>query len=284
MTETGINYAARISEFVNDVFEDALFVSRDNNIMTQLVTVYNDRAGMATRKNQEYGTATMRSISDTDDLTSQVFEPTALNELTPGEIGAQFFITDYRLESDPFTMRQNAAMELGMAAAQKMEVDLLSVFPNLTGGTIGGAGTALTFQKLFAAETILRANMAPGPYVAVLHPNAWFNIGTAVLPGGGIVQTNAPQFQDDVMRNFFVGRVGNIDVYTTANLTAGTESIGAIFSRSAIAFDVRRAPRLEPERDASRRGWELNLSAVYGYGKWRPRFGVQLIGDASTPS
>ena len=42
----------------------------------------------------------------------------------------------------------------------------------------------------------------------------------------------------------------------------------------ALALDMRRAPRLEPERDASRRGYELNLSAVYAHGVWRPKFGV----------
>ena len=35
--------------------------------------------------------------------------------------------------------------------------------------------------------------------------------------------------------------------------------------------------RLEPERDASRRGWELNLSTVYAHGVWRPTYGVQMI-------
>jgi hypothetical protein len=57
-----------------------------------------------------------------------------------------------------------------------------------------------------------------------------------------------------------------------------------IFSPLALALDVRRAPRIEPERDASRRATELNLSSVYAHGVWRPKYGVQLISDASTPS
>jgi hypothetical protein len=52
----------------------------------------------------------------------------------------------------------------------------------------------------------------------------------------------------------------------------------------ALALDVRRAPRIERERDASRRADEINLSAVYAHGTWRSKFGVQLISDASVPT
>ena len=52
----------------------------------------------------------------------------------------------------------------------------------------------------------------------------------------------------------------------------------------ALALDVRRAPRVERQRDASRRAEELNLSAVYAHGVWRPKFGVKIISDASIPT
>ena len=52
-----------------------------------------------------------------------------------------------------------------------------------------------------------------------------------------------------------------------------------MFSRDALGYDLRRAPRLEPERDASRRGIELNMTAVFAAGVWRPGFGVLGIFD-----
>ena len=60
--------------------------------------------------------------------------------------------------------------------------------------------------------------------------------------------------------------------------------VGAVFPRNAIALDWRRRPRVEPERDASRRGWEFNMSSVYAHGVWRPALGVQFIFDASAPT
>jgi hypothetical protein len=279
-----LNTYSNISSFVNTVFEDAMFVARDNNLMAALVTVYNDRTGLALRKSSEYGTATMQTIAETDDLTSQAFTPAVLSTLTPAEAGAQFFLTDSRIESDPFAAREDATMELGLATAQKIEKDLLGNFSSLTGGTIGAAGTVITWGHFFAMLSVLRGRNAPLPYVAVLHPYQWHALGKAIAPGATV--TNSPAIQDAVTRNFYVGSVSGVDIYTSANITVdgSDDAYGAMFSRQALALDVRRAPRLEPERDASRRGWELNISTVYAHGIWRPRFGVTGLFDATTPT
>lgn len=280
-----INTYSDISSFVNTIFEDALFVARDNNLMIPLVTTFDDKQGMAARKNQTYGTATINSIAETDDLVSQQFKPTALSTLTPGEYGGQFFISDQRLESDPFGARNDAANELGMAMAERMEIDMLGNFSSLTGGTVGAAGTVITWGHFFAALTLLRAQKAPQPYFCVLHPYQWHVLAKAASVAGASV-VNAPEFQDEITRNWFVGRVGPVNVFTTTNISinGSTDAYGGLFSRGALAMDFRRAPRLEPERDASRRGWELNMSAIYAHGVWRPTFGIQMLFNAATPS
>lgn len=279
----GLNTSDAILAFAGTVFTDAMFVARDNNLMANLATVYGDQSGLAPRKNSEYGTATMNSVAETDDLASQTFTPSVLSTLTPGEVGAQFFVSDSRQETDPFGAVSDASMELGMAMAQKIETDLLGVFSSFTGGTVGTAGSLNTWGYFFAAASILRAQNAPGPYYAVMHPYQWHNLAkSASVAGASIAQ--APSFTDEIMRNWWVGRVGPVDVFTSANLAIGTATTWGMFSRPALALDVRRAPRMEPERDASRRGVELNISAVYGYGVWRPKFGVKITADASAPT
>ncbi len=105
----------------------------------------------------------------------------------------------------------------------------------------------------------------------------------AVAPGATV--TNSPTLQDEVARNFFVGNVSGVDIYTSANISiiTGTDAYCAMFSREALALDIRRAPRLEAERDASARAWELNMTAVYAHGVWRPTWGIQGIFNAATP-
>lgn len=278
----GFNTYSNIQAFVCTIYEDALTVARESNILASMVRGFSS-TGMAVRQGQIYGTASVVSIGETDDLASQVFTPVALSTLTPAEAGAQFLLTDQRLETDPFNVRTEAARELGYAAAQKIETDIISDFPSLTGGTVGGAGTVLTWGHFFAGLGRLRAQMAPAPYTYVLHPYQWHVLGKAVAPGATV--TNSPALQNEIAGQFYVGSVSGVNIYTSMNLPidSSDDAVGAMFSRDALALDMRRGIRIEPERDASRRAWELNMSTIYAHGVWRPKFGVQMKFDAALP-
>ncbi len=277
----GLNTEAGVASYVNTIWEQAMLVARDNNVMTGLVNTYNDRTGLATRTNSQYAGATINTIAETDDLASQTFTPSSLASLTPYEVGAQYFITDSRWESDPFPVVQDASTDLGMAVATKIETDMVGAFSSLTGGTVGASGTTLTWGHIYSAMAILRNQKAPGPYSLVLHPYQWHPLGKAVAPAANTIAV-ATVTGSEITQPYFVYTIPNCNIYVSANITAGTASVGAMFARQAIAFDVRRAPRLEAERDASRRGYELNMSAVYGAGAWRPLMGVQVIATAAS--
>lgn len=268
-----LNTYSDISSFVNSIYEDAVLIARDNNVMSQLVTTFSDKTGAAVRSNQRYSSATMNTIGETDDLTSQAFTPSAIATLTPAEVGAQFFLTDLLIESDPFGVRQMAAMELGQSVATKIESDILGNFNAFTAGTIGTSGSALTWGYFFAMMAKIRHGKAPMPYYFVCTPYQWYQLGKAASVGATV--TNDPATQEKFGSDFYVGNVAGVSCFVTANCETSTnDAYAGMFSRSALALDVRRAPRLEYERDASRRGWELNLSSVYAHGTWRPEWGV----------
>lgn len=278
-----LNPTTDISAYIQDVYDGALLVARENNLLRGLVTVFDDREGDEARKNSQYTGVTINAIGETDDMTGQAFTPSVIATLTPAEYGAQYVLTDRRIASDPFAVRQDASMDLGMGMGTKMDVHLASTFSSLTGGTVGAAGTVITWGHFFAMLTRLRAQLAPPPYYFVCHPYQWHVLAKAVAPGATV--TNSPMLQDEIARNFFVGNVSGVDIFTTANIAIDSEDDAycGMFSRQAIALDVRRAPRLEVERDASRRAWELNFTAVYAYGVWRPQFGIQGLFDAAAP-
>jgi len=271
-----------ISSFVNTVWADAMFAARENNVMTALVTNFADRTGMALRKNASYNSPTIGQINEQDDLAGQAFTPSVAQTLTPYEYGAQFLLTDQRMESDIYSVRTDAAIELGRAMGTKVDSLLAGLFSSLTAGTTGGGGTNMSWSQFFAAETKLRAAYAPQPYICVLHPYQYHTLGTAIAPG--VAMTNAPVLIDEIANRWFVGNVGGVSIYLDGNISSGATCYGGMFSREAMAFDVRRAPRLEPERDSSRRAWELNLSAVFAYGVWRPAYGVCMTSSGTTPT
>jgi hypothetical protein len=276
---------ADITTLTNSIYEDALVVARENMMMDPLIRVFRDRAGMAPRNVTQYGTASVFAVGETDDVAPQALARTLLSTLTPAEFAGSFLLTDQRLETDAQDVRRDAALELGMAMAEAMERSVIAEFPNLTGGTIGTAGSTFSWGYLLAGQTVLRNRKVPGPYSAVLHPYQYHPIAKAVTPAAAAV-TNAPALQDEISGdNFFVGRLAGIDIYISANIPVdgSDDAVGAIFGRDALALDLRRAPRLEAERDASRRAWELVMSAIWDAGVWRPTYGVQLKSDASAP-
>ena len=134
-----LNPESDIAAFVNTVFEAAILVARDNNFMPSVVRGFRDRTGLAVRQNSQYGGATMNQVAETDDLVGQAFTPSSIATLTPVEFGAQYFLTDSRVESDPFSVRTDAATDLGLAMATKNETSLMSHFNEFTGGTIAAS-------------------------------------------------------------------------------------------------------------------------------------------------
>jgi len=277
-----MNTEADIATFVNTVYADAMLIARENNVMQPLVTGFGDLNGLAVRKNAKYGTATYQQIAETDDLTSQAFTPSVDQTLTPYEYGAQFFITDSRIETDIFSARADAALELGKAYGQKIDTYLVGLFPSFTGGTAGGTTTNMTWATFFAGISRLRRQLAPQPWTCVLSPEQYQCLGTSVAPG--VTVTNSPLIQDEFIRQYWVNRVAGVDIFIDANITAAATVAGGMFSSNALALDMRRPFRLEPERDASRRGIELNVSSIFAYGVWRPQYGVVLLTAGTAPA
>jgi len=281
----GSNTYSNISTFVNTIYEDAFAVAREQTLATGLVNVFRDMSGLALRKSQGYSGVTINTIGESDDLSSQVFTPTAVATLTPYEYGAQFLLTDSRIESDPFGVRQDAALELGAALADKIDANAFSVFSSLTGGTVGVTGSAISWTYFENAIALLQAQHAPKPWVAVMHPYQWAILARAASVAGSSATNPAPSLLEDVNRNFFITNTMGVSVFVSSNVqTSGTDAYMGVFSPLALAIDFRRAPRLEAERDASRRAWELNMSAVFAYGVWRPKYGVHGIFALTTPS
>jgi hypothetical protein len=280
-----LNPSSDISSFISTVFEAAILVARDNNFMPSVVRNFADRTGLATRQNSQYGGATMNQIGETDDLVGQAFTPSSIATLTPVEFGAQYFLTDSRIESDPFAVRADAAADLGGALATKVETSLMGHFDEFTAGTIGAAGSVCTWAYVQAMEAQLRIRMAPYPYVLVLSPAMWYQLGKAASVASTSATNAAESLKEAVNTSFWVRNVGGVSIFVSGNVeTTSTNAYAGMFSRDALAYDVRRAPRMEPERDASRRGVELNLTSVFAHGVWRPLFGVCGLFDNQAPT
>jgi len=281
-----LNLYSDISSIANAVQEDAIFVVRETGQMQNLVTVFNDMTGLNPRKGYAYNQGTAQTVGEDDDLTSRAFTPSVDQTLTPAEIGLQFFITDSRAESEaPESILRDASMELGLAAGDKLNTDLIGDMASLTGGTVGASGTAITWGYVAAAIGRARnANKSNAiPLACVVHGYQWSVLAKAAsIAGSSLAQ--APGVTEQMTRSGFVAEFMGVPMYQVFGGISGTDFTGGVFPRVALALDWRRAIRVRPERDESRRGVELNMSAVYAHGVWRPTRGIKMIFDATAPS
>lgn len=269
------------------VYEAVTFYAQQNFFMPTLVQTFTDFSGMQPRKGSVYGAGTVAtSLGETDDLDDQRQAVTRSLDytLTPSEAGTQFAVTDRRLDSDDAMIIQDIVTHFGYTMFKQVESDLLSTFSSLTGGTIGSAGGTLTWGSIYDAAAIMRANGIPAPYYCVLHEYQYRRLAQSANVAG---LTNAAPLtiRDNIQTNYLVQNIGGgIFLYTTGVSTAGTATVSGLFSQMAIGYDVRRGLRLEAERDASARHTEWNGTHIYATGVLKANYGVQLIGDASTPS
>ena len=284
-----LNTYSQVSSIAQAMQEDATLIARTTPLMTALVSVFNDMGGGNERKFYEYSDNSADSIGESDDLTSTAFEPSLLATLTPGEIGKQYFVTDKRAASElPEQIISAGAADLGAMAADKIESDLLGDIQSFTAGTIGASGTTLTWGHCLAAIAQARNALKNQtiPLVMVLHEYQWFDVAKAASIAADTSLAQAPQFSNDITLNYYRGRAANTAIFVTANsgMVSGTDAYGGVFPRNAIAYDVRRDIRVEAERDASRRGTEYNMSALYAHGVWQAKYGVQIVSDITAPT
>ena len=289
-----LNLYSDLGDIAQSVQDDAIFVVRETYVMPSLVKIFNDLQSANPRVGYKYNQGTAGTIAEVDDLTSSAFAPSADQTLTPIEIGLQFFISDKRADSSgnvPENVLTDAARELGLAAGDAVQTHLLQDMGSLTAGTIGAYGSALVWGHVAAAIAGARqANKTSGiPLTYVCHGYQWAKLAAAASIAGATL-AQAPGFTEEMSRQGYVASfmgVSIVQIYAgtpAVNGTGGTAWFtGGVFPAEALALDWRRSIRVRAERDESRRGVELNMSALYAHGVWRPDRGYNIAGFATQP-
>lgn len=279
------NVSAYNSLFAN-IYPDALLIARANCVMAQLVTTYNDSSGTEQRIFSQREQATAQNVDEGTDFASpDRMGKASLATLTPGEVMSQVVLSDRAIRQDPRVVA-DAAKEMGMAMAQKIDEDLISTFTSLTGMAVGTANTTLTWANVLAGQARLFAANVPGPYNVVLHPYQAYDLTTEVGLTKNLAST-PDSVKNGLAEDMWLGSFQNMNFYVSNNIEAdgSDDAVGAMFSSEAIALDVRIAPHgYAPEFDASARETEFNLHADYAFGVRRPLYGGEITSDVTAPS
>lgn len=272
----------------NTIYERAIFVAREMNLMANLVD-NRSASGWMNRVVPARPALSAVSVGETQDYSApETFGKSVKATITPGEVIAQVVLTDRDMETDPDSAQADATRELGAAVATKIDTDLVGVFSSFTTDKGDGANATATFAKWAAGVAVVRYNKAEqfGPISSVLHPYHWHDLWLE-LGKPAATYANLGDVTVQALRDYYMATLlGNVRIYTSSNIAvdANADAVSGIFGMQAIMLDTRRPMRMETERDASARAWEINVTAGYGYGVVRGEFGVKFTADAAEPT
>lgn len=272
---------AGIAGLVANIYDLAVLTAQEGNVIAPFVTVFN-QTGSAPRVFGTYSGGTFAAVAEDADMSAQAFNASASGTITPATYGSQVLLTQRRIKSDPANAQAEAGRYLGETAAAHIDTNLAGLFASFTGGTVGSAGGTLSWDNILRAQAYLRSNKVFGRYTVILHPVQWYHLtsGTAGVP----TFIDNPALKESIINGFYQASFSNMDFFADANIASGTAAVAGMFAKPAIALDMRQAFTINPQWNASYSGsgaWELNASMEYGYGVYRPTYGVKMIGTSA---
>lgn len=246
----------------------------------------------------KYGTITTYALDEGVDMAQMQQITDTLMTLTPTEFGSNVFLTDLML----MTVRDEFFAVAGRIQAESFdrqrEETLCDDFDSYS-GALGTAADVLTLGHVMAAYASIKYNApadatagrggepGPDPVYTVITPAQAHALKKTMA--GGIGDAAAAQFPPNLSQTAFSEEfpAGGTMVRTSININKDTsdDAKGAVFSEMAqILVELGNAPKVEPERDSSKRGWELNFVGRWARGEYDDDLGREMLFDSALPT
>lgn len=282
-----VSTSSDLTGFFSDLFEQAMFVLRESNLMANLVTGFTGM-GMAPRTQGIYPEISAQEVGEgVDFATGTSWNKSSKMSLTPAINKAQVIITQSMMDTDPDDTMNDAADELGRAIATKVDTDLVGNFSSFT-NDLGTAGSALTIARCAAAMARLNNAKARAPFYYVVHPYGWYDIWVE-LGQPAAEKAFLGDVANEALRDYQVASFNNATWFTNANISVNSstdDAVSAVFNPGALALDVRQVPTMAVDEDPSIAGYgyEINVETWYAHGIRRNELGAALTHDATAPT
>ena len=281
-----ITNTTTLNDLLPSIVAEALFVASEKSIMRGLVRNYTLSAGQGktvtvpiypkqTAAALTEGTAPTFTAVSTDGAT-----------LTVSEVGLTAQISDLAMMASASNVVADIGRLFGEAIARKMDTDLMALFMSFSTSTVGGTSTAATPALLFQAIAKLRSQGydTSNDCAIVLHPNVAYDVASTLT---STFAAPASMIGNDALRNGFMGTLGGVPVYQSSLVPLETGSGAAgdyacgIFHKDALGLAMMQDIRIESQREATKRGFDIVGSAIYGVGELYDAAGVRGIFDSS---
>lgn len=273
-----------LSELYANIVQSALFTLNEKTVIRPLVRNY-DMSGTPglTAQVPIYPTVAAAAVADGTDLANTGFNTTS-KTITASEVGVMVELTDLAAESASEDVAAAIGRQIGSAMAEKVDTDIAALFADFS-NAIDKSAAAVDIEDIFKAAATLRANNADqnGAYVCVLHPYQAFDLKKQLTNAGATMSHALSDVGNSALRDGFLGRIAGVDIFES-NVISGDSAgtfHGAVMTQDALGYMVKRAMRIETERNASKRSLEIVGSMAYGVSELFDQYGVAINSDAT---
>jgi N4-gp56 family major capsid protein len=262
-----ITNTTTLNDLLPSIVAEALFVASEKSIMRGLVRNYTLNPGQGkTVTVPIYPKQTAAALTE---ATAPNFTAISTDGavLTVSEVGLAAQISDLAMMASASNVVADIGRLFGEAIARKMDTDILSNVGSLSAG-VGGASVTATPALLFQAIAKLRAQGydTSNDCAIVLHPNVAYDVASTLT---STFAAPASMIGNDALRNGFMGTLGGVPVYQSS-LVNNTGTAGdyncVVMHRDAFGLAMMQDIRIESQREATKRGFDIVGSAIYGHG------------------
>jgi len=262
-----ITNTTTLNDLMPSIIAEALFVASEKSIMRGLVRNYTLSAGQGkTVTVPIYPKQTAASLTEAT-APSYTAISTDGAVLTVSEVGLTAQISDLAIMASSSNVVADIGRLFGEAIARKMDSDLLSNVASFSAG-VGGASTTATAALIFQAIAKLRSQGydTSNDCAIVLHPNVAYDVASTLT---STFAAPASAVGNSALENGFMGMLGGVPVYQSSLVnntgTAGDYN-GVVFHKDALGLAMMKDITIESQREATKRGFDIVGSAIYGHG------------------
>lgn len=275
-----------LNDLLPSIVAEALFVASEKSIMRGLVRNYTLNAGQGkTVTVPIYPKVTAAALTEaTAPSTTTVSTDGAT--LTVSEVGLLATISDLSMMASASNVVSDIGRLFGEAIARKMDTDLMALFDSFS-TTVGGVSTTATAALLFQAIAKLRSAGydTSNDCAIVLHPAVAYDVASTLT---STFAAPASMIGNDALRNGFMGTLGGVPVYQSSLVNQSTLASNAsgdygcgVFHKDALGLAMMQDIKIETQRQAGIRGYDIVGSAIYGVGELYDLAGISATFDST---
>ena len=277
-----------LANLLPSIISEALFVASEKSIMKGLVRNYTVAPGNGTTVNVPiYAKQTAAALTEATAPDATAITPSTA-QLIVSEVGIRATVSDISITASASNVVADLGRLFGEAIARKMDTDLMSKFLSFN-SYVGGLGEGLTANAspalLFQAIAKLRSEGydTSNDCAIVLHPNVAYDVASTLT---STFAAPASMVGNDALKNGFMGTLGGVPVYQSSLVpSADGSTVGdygcGIFHKDALGLAMMQDIKIESQREATLRGFDIVASAIYGTGVLYNTAGVKAHFDSS---